>query len=143
MPRLPPRPLSVFDGVERRSQVLYDTFSWNENRSDHIFLFGHKETVGKRECSNIYIPGQLASDQTFVVTALRISGAVTESETLVLYLGDKPQITSPLDILKDWLHLPHGIVVPVRQIVSVQIWSESEVGRIRLNVLGYAVRDAC
>lgn len=136
MPRL-----QVAEGVQCHPQILYDTFEWSMDKDEHVFILGPKDTGADLGKTNLQTPGFLQSDQTFVITEFDVEHH-GGGEILSLYLGDKPQITAPLEALKRRV-LPAPIVVPVRQIVSVRIQTRGTYGSARLHIIGFAVRDRC
>lgn len=96
---------------ERRHQPVYDTlFRSTGSPSDTIapstILFGNSN-VGNVALTNLQVPGQLASDQTYVILAMRcwlyFDGTnhrelylqVLSQLYFQLTLGDKPQFQAP------------------------------------------------
>ncbi len=96
---------------ERRHQPVYDTlFRSTGSPADTVqastVLFGNAN-VGNRSLTNLQVPGQLASDQTYVILAMRnwlyFDGTnhrelylqVCSQLYFTLTLGDKPQFSAP------------------------------------------------
>ncbi len=104
---------------ERRHQPIWDTLvrstgSPAANVLNRSQLFGNAN-VGNLALTNLQVAGQLASDQTYVVLALRIWLFFDGTNRRALYLqvasqlyttfqlGDKPQFTAPC-----WYHPAGG-----------------------------------
>lgn len=96
---------------ERRHQPVWDTLvrSTGSPATDiqpQTFLFGNAN-VGQLSLTNLQVAGQLASDQTYVILAMRawlyFDGTndrafyqqVTSQLYFTLSLGDKPQFSAP------------------------------------------------
>jgi hypothetical protein len=96
---------------ERRHQPVWDTLvrstgSPTATINPSTRLFGNAN-VGQLQLTNLQVPGQLASDQTYVILALRawlyFDGATSRDLYLqtmsqlyfTLTLGDKPQFVAP------------------------------------------------
>ncbi len=95
---------------ERRHQPVYDTLLRQTGPGATLGpstrLFGNAN-VGQLPLTNLQVPGQLASDQTYVILALRCWLYFAGTSAVNLYkqtisqlyftltLGDKPQFVSP------------------------------------------------
>lgn len=104
---------------ERQHQPIWDTLvrstgSPSTPIAAQTFLFGNAN-VGNLALTNLQVAGQLASDQTYVVLALRcwlyfdgtdarqLYQQVTSQLYFTFQLGDKPQFTAPC-----WYHPAGG-----------------------------------
>jgi hypothetical protein len=104
---------------ERRHQPLWDTLVRSTGApatpvQPQSFLFGNAN-IGQLSLTNLQVAGQLASDQTYVILALRcwlyFDGTndrtfyqqVTSQLFFTLQLGDKPQFQAPC-----WYHPAGG-----------------------------------
>ena len=115
---------------ERRHQPVWDTLVRSTGSpaaavSPSTRLFGNAN-VGQLPLTNLQVPGQLASDQTYVILALRawlyFDGTSRRSLYLqtvsqlyfTLTLGDKPQFVAPC-----WYHPAGGGIYGSDQTASV------------------------
>lgn len=103
---------------ERRHQPIWDTLirttGGSPNVPPSVKLFGNAN-VGNLDRTNLQVAGQLASDQTYVVLALRaylffdgtnardLYMGVSSQLYFTLTLGDKPQFQAPC-----WYHPAGG-----------------------------------